>query len=100
MTVAQTILAQIGGNRFIVMTGATGFVSTEDSLSFQFPRNTPKNKIKYIKIILKGDDTYTVKFYQYNAKKFEVKEILESAGLYVGELKSKIELETGVYLSL
>ena len=100
MTVAQTILSQIGGNRFIAMTGAHSFVSTDDSLTFQFPRKTPRFQIKYVKIILKGDDTYTIKFFQYNAKKFELNEILEVSGALFTDLKPIIERETGLALSL
>lgn len=100
MTVAQTILAQIGGNKFIAMTGAKNLTSTADSLAFHFPKNSPKNKIKIVKIILDDNDTYTIKFYQYSAKTFDCNCILESNGLYAEDLKSKIERETGLALSL
>jgi hypothetical protein len=99
MTIAHTILAQLGGvNRLKAMTGAHSFVAGERHLTFQFARNSPKNKIKYVKIILTPDDLYTVKFFQY--KKFETIEVASISGIYADMLKTTIENETGLFLSL
>jgi hypothetical protein len=100
MQVAQTILAQIGGNNFLAMTGAKNLTHTDNSLTFHFPKNSPKNKIKIVKITLDADDTYTIKFYQYSARTFDCNCILETNGLYAADLKGKIERETGLALSL
>jgi hypothetical protein len=99
MSIAANILTQIGGaNRLKAMVGAHSFVSGERDLTFQFSRKSPKNQIKYVKIILMPNDLYTVKFYQYS--KLEAKEILEVSGMFVGDLKPVIERETGLFLSL
>ena len=99
MSIALNILNQLGGTtKLKVMTGAHSFVAGQRDVTFQFGRNSPKNQIKYVKIILTPDDLYTVKFYQY--KKSQAIEILEIAGLYSDMLKSTIETETGLFLSL
>ncbi len=39
LTVAKTILEQLGGELFVAMTGAKNFVGTEDSLTFEVGSN-------------------------------------------------------------
>lgn len=63
MNVTQTILAQLGGNRFIAMTGAKNFVSSETGLSFQLPAHFAKKKIIGVRITLQPDDLYRVEFF-------------------------------------
>ncbi|MGI9949502.1 hypothetical protein [Vibrio hyugaensis] len=41
LRIANTILAQLGGNRFIVMTGAKQFVAIEQGLMFTLPAALP-----------------------------------------------------------
>ena len=60
-TIAQTILAQLGGNRFLAMTGAKQLVALPTGLQFSFPRSA-KNKANKVAIRLAGD-LYTVKVY-------------------------------------
>jgi len=61
-TIAQTILAQLGGNRFLAMTGAKQLVVLPSGgLQFNFTRS-PKNKANKVSIRLDGD-LYTVNFF-------------------------------------
>lgn len=60
-TIAQTILTQLGGNRFLVITGAKRLVALPSGLQFSFPRS-PKNKANKVSIRLAGD-LYTVNFF-------------------------------------
>ena len=61
-TIAQTILTQLGGNRFLAMTGAKQLVALPSGgLQFSFPRS-PKNKANKVSIRLDGD-LYTVNFF-------------------------------------
>jgi len=62
--VADTILEQLGGNKFRAMTGAKNFLSygPENALSFRLPANLSKDKINYVKITLGSNDLYTVDF--------------------------------------
>jgi hypothetical protein len=62
MTVARTILDQLGGERFVAMTGATNFVSTEDGLTFKLGAN-PK-RVSYVRVTLTPADLYAVSFFR------------------------------------
>ena len=50
-TIAQTILAQLGGNRFLAMTGARLLCDLGDGLAFNLPRGA-KNKANKVCIRL------------------------------------------------
>lgn len=61
MTVAHTILAQLGGNRFLAMTGARDMLRDEASLMFGLPRFKGL-KINKVRITLRDSDAYTIEF--------------------------------------
>lgn len=61
LTVAQIILAQLGGRRFIAMTGARNAFDLGRKLSFDLPRGC-KDRINNVLITLEPNDTYTVRF--------------------------------------
>lgn len=95
--VSQTILAQLGGNKFIAMTAASKFVGESDSLSFRIP--TAKSKINAIRIKLDlASDTYTVSFHRILGTK--ITDISSHAGVYVDMLQSLFTQETGLYTRL
>lgn len=101
MQVAQTILQQLGGSRFIAMTGAKHFVGGDDTLSFQIAAKNEK-KIKGCRIVLDASDTYTVSFLT-KAKKDPVfrmstgMEVLsERSGVYAEDLQRIFTSETGL----
>lgn len=60
--VAQTILQQLGGRRFQMMTGAKNFLNLKNGLSFRIPATMTKQKINYVKIELNGLDLYDLEF--------------------------------------
>ncbi len=60
MTVAQTILEQLGGSCFIAMTGAKSFIDHGKGLSFKIGRNC-KN-VNQVKITLNALDLYDMEF--------------------------------------
>ena len=68
MDVAATIRQQLGGNRFILMTGAKHFSAhaagkgVRGALSFRIPSRFAKDGINYVKITLTSLDTYTIDF--------------------------------------
>lgn len=62
MNIATTILQQLGGNHFIVMTGAKNFIAIKDGIRFTIGRNG--SKANMVQIILKWDDTYTMQFWR------------------------------------
>ena len=65
MNTAQIILEQLGGNKFIAMTGAKNFVSDGDTLRMTLPRNG--SKANRLNITLAPDDTYTMHFFKFSA---------------------------------
>ena len=61
-TVARTILQQLGGNRFIAMTGAHTLTDHGEALSFRIPERTTRDHINYVKIELLPIDEYELTF--------------------------------------
>lgn len=59
-TIATTIYNQLGGHKFTVMTGAKNFVAIENGIRFNIGKNG--SKANMVKVILNGDDTYTMSF--------------------------------------
>lgn len=91
-TTAITIINQLGGNRFIMMTGARNFACTDTAMTFSIPRI---NKIKYIRITLNGLDLYDIDFI--NTKIETIKRISD---VYADQLQDIFTQETGLYTSL
>ena len=59
-TIATTIYNQLGGHKFVVMTGAKNMVAIDNGLRFNIGQNG--SKANTVKVILNGDDTYTMQF--------------------------------------
>ena len=58
LQIAQTILSQLGGRSFIIMTGARGLIGGENFLMFRLPAGFAKDGINTVKITLDWTDTY------------------------------------------
>lgn len=98
MNVAQIILQQIGGNQFVVMTGARNFVAREKSLTFGVPGTTTKNRANRVVVELTPDDLYTVTFQRLHACKLTT--VGEVSGIYADQLRGTFERATGLRTSL
>lgn len=101
--VAKTILQQIGGGRFIAMTGSKNFIDLENGLRMNLARN--KTSANRLEIILdKGTDTCRMKFYRqtFSKKTFEVsvKDIALHEGIYPDMLEEMFTSTTGLYTRL
>lgn len=59
--VPATILTQLGGNRFLAMTGAKNLVGSQDALTFKMPRNPAG--VKHVRVALTALDLYTVEVF-------------------------------------
>ena len=94
--VAVEILRQLGGNRFIAMTGAKNFGCTNNSFVCQIPMK--KDRISHIKITLNALDTYDLEFISIYGSKYKLVSTFE--GAYNDMLKDIIEDKTGLYLTL
>lgn len=97
-TVAAEIMRQLGGGRFILMTGARHFVADDDySLSFQMPRS---NGIQAVTIKLNGGDTYDMEFCKINKTPPYRHVIATEQDVYFDELQKIFTSLTGLATSL
>ena len=62
LTVARSILDQLGGARFVAMTGARELVGSADSLTFKIGVN-PK-RVSQVRVALTPADLYSVTFFR------------------------------------
>jgi hypothetical protein len=92
--VAETILNQLGGNKFRAMTGAYSFASSDNTLSFRLPAKTTKNRISGVIIKLEPSDTYTITFLAMRG--FEVITVKECKDVYADMLTDVFETVTGL----
>lgn len=58
LQIAQTIVTQLGGRRFIAMTGAGDFIGGDNFITFSLPAGFAKDGINKIRITLDWTDTY------------------------------------------
>ena len=97
MRVAKTILEQLGGNKFRMMTGAKNIAGDENSLSMRIGRNSSNSN--YLKITLNAMDTYDMKFCKLT-RKFEEKSATEYKNIYNSHLRLMFTKHTGMTTSL
>ncbi len=93
--IAQTILAQLGGKMFALMTGANSFTFDGPSLTFRIPR-TPKGGFRAVKITLNGNDLYDLTFYKIHGTKVTEE---STNDVYVDSLRFTFTENTGLYTS-
>lgn len=94
MSVAKEILHQLGGNKFVAMTGAKQFVGSDNSLTFKLPSNFAKNGINCVKITLTVMDDYIVEYLHIWAGKVTL--VAYSAGVYFDTLQNDFTDNTGL----
>ncbi|MFA5071241.1 MAG: hypothetical protein WC511_02610 [Candidatus Pacearchaeota archaeon] len=89
---ANTILAQLGGNKFIAMTGSKNFAYSDNTLSFRVGRNA-KN-ISGVRITLNGKDLYDVQYLKIRGVKVTV--AVEENDIYWDMLQVSFTKNTGL----
>lgn len=94
--IAQTILAQLGGNRFLAMTGASSLSYGDKNLTFRVGKN--EKKVKAVRITLQDDDTYSMEFL--SIRKLEVKTLSRADMVYCDNLQEVFTNHTGLYTRL
>ena len=91
------ILNQLGGNRFIMMTGAKHFGVGREGLSFKIGKNS--KQVNHIKIDYdRGRDLYNIKFDWVTKRGIKNKKTLK--GIYADQLAKVFEKYTGMYTTL
>ncbi len=99
MLVANTILAQLGGRRFLLMTGASHLVGDANALTFKLPRRAAADSgINHVKIRLDADDTYTVLALKLD--RAGITTVREASGIYADDLQRVFTYFTGLDTSL
>jgi len=95
---AKTVLEQLGGNRFIAMTGANTFMKDDNNyeMSFRIPR--AKDGINFVKIRLNGKDLYDMEFGMIRGFKYFPKKTVND--VYNDQLQDMFTENTGLYTSL
>lgn len=103
LQIAQTILDQLGGNKFLVMTGAKNLQAVESGFSFTLPSKFATNKANFVKIELTVMDDYVVSFYHNKCRSrfsVECELISRHDGIYCDTLQSLFTRETGLHTHL
>ncbi|TKF00275.1 hypothetical protein FCV44_04200 [Vibrio kanaloae] len=100
LQVANTILMQLGGRRFSMMTGAKQFVAIDRGLLFVLPARLAKQGINKVRIELEASDTYTVTALTVNARRGDVIEVQCESMVYCEQLEATFERMTGIYTHL
>lgn len=98
--VAKIILQQIGGSRFLTMTGSRNLINLGNGLRMSLSRN--KTSANRLEIIYDGGaDLYNLRFYRQSVSKktFEVKtkDIKTYEGIYCDMLEEIFTDVTGLY---
>lgn len=106
-TFAGIILQQLGGGKFIAMTGCSNFLQAEITETNPIPwlrMNLIRNssKANRLKIFLNDMDTYTMYFYKQEMKNFEPVISMEQKfeGVYADMLQPIFNQVTGLDTSL
>lgn len=94
MKIAQEILRQLGGTRFVAMTGAKHIAEVDKGIGFQVPGRCTKSGVNAVKITL-VNDTYTIKFMRITSTKLNV--IEEVSDVYCDMLQRIFTEKTGLY---
>jgi hypothetical protein len=98
LTVANTILEQLGGKIFYAMVGAKHLTGGENFLSMKIGSGT-KNKCTHLRVTLEPSDTYKVEFLKCGVKT-GIKVLSSHEDIYCDNLRPLFERETGFATSL
>lgn len=95
MHVSDMILRQLGGNKFVAMTGAKDIVGSIDSLTFKIPKSNGINAVRTRHNIL---DLYDMEFMHIkNARgRYEVTTISKIDNVYAEDLQKIFTEQTGL----
>ena len=110
MTIAETILDQLGGGRFVVMTGSKNFIDAGNTLKMNLAKNA--SKANRLEISLNGKDLYNMRFYRYTAPRYstrggqfktypeKITEVKSFNDIYCDQLQELFTEVTGMYTRL
>ena len=87
---ANIILGQLGGSKFISMTGSKNFIALKNGLRMKLIRN--KSGANMLEIIIDPSDTYSLRFYRYTPGRLNKKTLA-----YTPDKITEIEKHSDVY---
>lgn len=97
MTVSNTILSHLGGNKFIAMVGATNLLGGGNRLTFKLGRMSGL-KITHVMVTLNYADLYDVEFVSCRAT--VIKTLSKVSGVDAASLRGTVAGATGLALTL
>ena len=98
-TKANIILKQLGGTRFVAMTGAKDFSIIENGLQFKLPNRFAKDGINCVRVVLTSKDLYNVEYgIVKNNMTYEV--VNTDIDLYNDQLQNSFRTNTGLEVAL
>ncbi|MGE6114071.1 hypothetical protein ACLHZ0_20115 [Aeromonas salmonicida] len=94
--IAETIFSQIGGGRFLIMTGAKVLAIIPNGIAFSLPNDSwyVKDGINRFEISLLPSDTYEMRGYKCRQKECELK--TNVSGVYCDQLEEIFTVMTGL----
>ena len=92
----KEVLRQLGGGRFIAMTGAKNFGTDGKSLTFKIGRNS--KGVNFVRIKLTSMDLYDIEFLQVRAGKIKIKS--KAKRVYADQLGKMFKKNTGMNVRL
>lgn len=104
MGISEVILEQLGGKRFLAMTGTRGLLADGNTLRMTLAKNESRANRLYI--TLDANDTYTMRFFCYTADKLNketmawadeiIDEVAEYKNVFADDLRRIFSLATGL----
>lgn len=99
--IAHTILSQLGGRQFALLTGAHGFIAIDRGLQITIP--TTPDGVNKVRVHLTPDDLYRVEFIRTRRDRDGVMTattVHTADGIYCDGLQDVFEHGTGLYVTL
>lgn len=97
---ASILLSQLGGNKFLAMTGAKNLLKGPGFLQMDLPGNLTKGRANRLTIRLNFMDTYDLELVRVTKRGMDVRPVAEASDVYVESLRRTFTALTGLYTSL
>lgn len=101
MTQAHEILEQLGGRKFLAMTGSKNLAYDNGGRTLQMHLTRNNAKAKYLRITLEANDTYTMVFSKPTGMYgMDLQEVAKYEGVYNDMLQTLFTKVTGLQTTL
>jgi len=98
--VSTIILQQLGGNRFLAMTGAKDLLAMDTAgkvgLRMRLPANLTKGRATHLEVVLTERDDYTLALFKSATLRRERQDLDVREGVYVDNLRAVFTDMTGL----